>query len=237
MYNINHLNIGETLRKYRKIKHLSLEYVGDKIYKTKATVSKYEKGEIIPDLYTLLELCNVLGINLSSLIPYIQEVYKSSPFPFNSNKLYMYYLTENKLIESIIEFSFKTNEPIVSFYNGTKNDSTYAYFYEGTMEYTDNIIYLNLKNISSKKLDIERVQIIIPLPLSNVGNCFKCFITGLTPNFSPIVKRGIVSTEPINLEKNHINKLKISHEEIQSIINNNAWILDSKLYDEFFYDE
>lgn len=237
MYNINNLNIGETLRKYRKIKHLSLEYVGEHIYKTKATISKYEKGEIIPDLYTLLELCNILGINLSSIIPYIQEVYKRSPFPFESNKLYMYYLTENKIIESNIEFSFETNEPVISFYNGIKKDSTYAYFYEGTMEYTDNIIYLNLKNISSKKLDIERVQIIIPLPLSNVSNCFKCFITGLTPNFLPIVKRGIVSTEPIKLEAKHIKKLKISNEEMQNIINNNAWILDSKLYDEFFYDE
>ena len=68
MYNTNQTNIGEILRNYRKIKHLSLEDVGNKIYKSKATISKYEKGAIIPDFITTLELCNVLDWRVDMLI-------------------------------------------------------------------------------------------------------------------------------------------------------------------------
>lgn len=239
MYDINSINIGEILRKYRKIKHFSLDYVGQKIYKTKATVSKYEKGEILPDLFTLLQLCNVLEINLSSIIPNIKPLYKDINFPFKTNKLYMYYITEKKLIESIIEFNISKNTDIsVSFYNGTKSDnSSYAYYYEGSLDFSDNFIYINLKNISSKRLNVERVQIIINFTLSNNTDFFNCFITGLTPTFQPIVKRGIVSTKHLSNKELYINKLKISKEELQNIKSNNAWILDTKTYDEFFYNE
>lgn len=67
MYNVSKITIDETLRKYRKIKHLSLDYVGDKISKTKATVSKYERNEIIPDFITILELCNVLDCKIENI--------------------------------------------------------------------------------------------------------------------------------------------------------------------------
>lgn len=60
MYDIKNVNIGKLFRKYRKLKHLSLDYVGEKVFKNKATISKYEKGKIIPDFITVLEICNVL---------------------------------------------------------------------------------------------------------------------------------------------------------------------------------
>ena len=97
MYNTNQINIGQILRKYRKIKHLSLQDVGDKIYKSKATISKYEKGKIIPDFITALELCNVLDIDLSKILPAnIQNHVITNPF--NADTLYLYYVTSNKLI-------------------------------------------------------------------------------------------------------------------------------------------
>ena len=34
----------------------------------------------------------------------------------------------------------------------------------------------------------------------------------------------------------NIKKLKLSRPEVRKILNDNAWILDSKLYDEFYYD-
>ncbi len=238
LYDITNVNLGEILRKQRKLKHLSLEYIGDHIYKTKATISKYEKGEIVPDFVTVLELCNVLDIDISKLAPSITGIY-TSKLPFNTDTLYLYYLTSNKLISSTIKFDLGTgNIYSAHFYNGIKNTSyNPAYYYEGTVECSPTIAYMNFRNISFDKMKLEQVQIIINMPLSNPSNYFNCFITGLTPNFLPIVKRGLITTTPLDLSTIDIKKLKISKEELQKISSDNAWILDNKIYDEFFYNE
>lgn len=238
MYDLNNVNLGNILRKYRKSKQLSLEYIGKKIYKTKATISKYEKGEIIPDFFTVLELCNILDLDISSLAPLIPSVH-ISPLPFNTNTLYLYYLTGNKLISSTIKIEIgKSNNYVVHFYNGIKdNIDNHAYYYEGTIEYSEPITYMNFRNLSCNKMKMEQVQIIISLPLSNTSKFFNCFITGLSPNFLPIVKRGLISTVPLNTSEINMKKLKILKEEAKKISNDNAWILDTKIYDEFFYEE
>lgn len=237
MYEIDYLNIGESLKRYRKLNHYSLENVGNKICKTKATVSKYEKGEIIPDLLTILELCNVFNIDISSLLRKASN--NASLLPKLSNdKLYLYYLTDKKVITSIINIIITPDgEYKAILYNGVKkNTQNYAYYYEGDIEYSEYSTYINLKNLNSNKFSLERVHIIISLPLSNTINCCNCFISGMTPNFLPIIKRGLVSSTPLNIDKKYIDKLKISKQEISQIINDNAWILNTKLYDEFFYD-
>ena len=187
---------------------MSLEDVGNKIYKSKATISKYEKGAIIPDFITTLELCNVLGINLSDILSLNTENTIFSN-PFNTDTLYLYYVTANKLISSIIKINNNTSDVFqAQFYNGVKTDiASCAYYYEGSLEFLDNIAYVNLKNV-----------------------------TGLTPNYLPIIKKGLISTFPLEISKINIKKLKLSRPEVRKILNDNAWILDSKLYDEFYYD-
>ena len=67
MYLIEKNTLGETLREYRKINDMTLQEVGDKIFKSKVTVCKYESNEILPDFYTLLELCNTYNISINDL--------------------------------------------------------------------------------------------------------------------------------------------------------------------------
>lgn len=239
MYYVNSKFIGGNLRKYRKSKHLSLEHIGNAIGKTKATVSKYETSEIIPDVLTILELCNVLDCKVEDLFPSVPSML-STKTPFNCNKIYMYYMTERKVISSTIVFASNENiQNSAILYNGIKAErihKKFAYCYEGKYECSENVIYINLKNMESHKLGIEQVQIVIHLPLSNISNIYNCFITGLTPNLVPTVKKGIITTQPIDINKKNIPKLKISKEEINQIKVNNSWNLSLKQYDEFFYD-
>ena len=81
-----------------------------------------------------------------------------------------------------------------------------------------------------------KLNFIMVLKLSNTSDFFNCFVTGLTPNYLPIIKKGLISTFPLEISKINIKKLKLSRPEVQKILNDNAWILDSKLYDEFYYD-
>ena len=69
MYDINIKSFCENLKAFRRSRQITLEMLGEKINKTKATVSKYEKGEIVPDFITILEICNSLNISVSQLFP------------------------------------------------------------------------------------------------------------------------------------------------------------------------
>lgn len=241
MYDLNN-NFYELLNKYRKSRGVTLECLGNQIGKTKATVSKYEKGEIIPDIITILEICNYLKISLSQLFPQnINNIKSKNISPFLSNKLYLYYYTENVLITSIIELHEENDTICATLYNGIKNINTYAeqtaYYYEGILECDKTVGYINLSNTVSQNTQLEKLQISFTIPWSKKIEITQFFILGLTPNSIPIVKKGILSISPIkNIEK-YKEELKINNADLKRIQENNAWILENKNYSNFFFNK
>ena len=241
MYNLKDANFKNNLITYRKSRGLSLESLGNKIGKTKATVSKYERGEIIPDIITILEICNALDVNLSQLFPANFNSQNTVYYnPFSSNTVYLYYYAENVLITSILEIVDENNKTCVKFYNGIKNINKYAqehsYYYEGDLECDRINGYINLRNCTSEKIKLEKVQISFNIPWSKNFKITNFFILGITPNSIPIIKKGIISTTPIKKVENFYNDLKLSDDDLFAIQKNNAWILENKNYDHFFFD-
>lgn len=242
MYDLNISDFNKLLTTYRKSRGFTLESLGNKIGKTKATVSKYENGEIIPDILTVLEICNVLDISLSQLFTVSSGFIKSSPHnPFNTNKLYLYYYTENILITSILELLEETNKIFVKLYNGIKDTKAYAnetsYYYEGTLECDRTVGYINLYNPTSQGTQLEKLQISFTIPWSKDFKVTNFFILALTPNSVPIVKKGIISTIPLEDISIYQDNLQVSKVELADMQKNNAWILENKNYDYYFYKE
>lgn len=216
MYDLSNINIGKTLRKYRKIKHLSLEYIGNKIYKSKATVSKYEKGEIIPDFVTVLEICNILDIDLPTLFPSVSPIIlkKNS---LNFETLYLYYLTDNKLIKSLVKLHKDSNE--VQLYDNVKtNLKDFEFYYEGIIDYSDNINYLNLKSIDSKTC----FKIFTSQPISDIKTICNCFILYSSQDSTLITKKGFLSVSPLSANQKYKKLLQTSEEDIK----NNELLID-----------
>ncbi len=60
--------IGKRIRIFRKNRKLSIEELAGMISKSKATVSKYERGEIIVDIVTLYDIAAALGIQVGLLL-------------------------------------------------------------------------------------------------------------------------------------------------------------------------
>ena len=241
MYNINIDNFAKQLMLYRKNRKITLETLGNKIHKSKSTVSKYEKGKIIPDIITVLEICNILDIDISQLFPSVSSSnVKTLSNPFKANKLYVYYYTENFLITSILEIFEQKDSILVKFYNGIKDVSTYlkdlSYLYEGTLICDNTVGYINLYNSISTSSQIEKLQISFNIPWSKSIDITNFFILALSPNSLPIVKKGIISTHEIKEFKPYGEDLKISDEEIKKIQLHNAWILENKNYNHFFFD-
>lgn len=61
--------IGQKIRSFRKRKNLTLDEFGQKIYKSKANLSKYESGEISIDIDTLYQIAGALDIQVNQLMP------------------------------------------------------------------------------------------------------------------------------------------------------------------------
>ena len=59
MENINNY-VGMKIKNYRRMKKLTIQQLADRIHKSRATVSKYENGEITVDIETLYEISRAL---------------------------------------------------------------------------------------------------------------------------------------------------------------------------------
>ena len=69
---MNEINvyIGGQIRKYRKANSMTLQQLADVIHKSRATVCKYENGEISIDIATLYEISQALQVSFGQLTSY-----------------------------------------------------------------------------------------------------------------------------------------------------------------------
>ena len=242
IYKIEDINIGKKLQYYRKLTNKTLLEVGNYIHKSKATVSKYENNQIIPDAITLLELCNCLNIPITDFFPVIKAKNNQSISlfnPFGTDKLFIYYYTNSKLMTSIIDIFISNNQYNCKFYNGIKDTANYqhcAYYYEGIFESNRTTTYFTLYNSSHKNNMLEKVHIVANIPWSDNVKICKGLILGLTPNSNPIVKKIIISSFEIKDIHKYDDALIFSKEDVKKIYYDGALILENKNYDEFFFD-
>lgn len=241
MYELNKDIFAANIKFYRKSRNIMMKQLGEIIGKTKATVAKYENGEIIPDILTVLEICNALDISISQLIPTNKVIYNNCYNPFLTDNIYMYYYTGNLLITSVMEIMEENNEIKVKYYNGVKEIEKYAensaYSYEGKLICDKSIGYIELFNTTTNNTVFEKIQISFFITWATKFEMTKFFIMGLTPNANPVIKKGILSTKPITNFKNFQDDLTITDEEIKNIKKSNNWVLDNKNYNHFYYDK
>ena len=61
-------NISVNIKKYRTLKCMTQTKLGEKLYVTPQTVSKWEKGIALPDLQNLCKIAEILEISVDRLL-------------------------------------------------------------------------------------------------------------------------------------------------------------------------
>ena len=89
-------HIGSRIRNFRRMKKLTIQQLADLIHKSRATVSKYETGEITLDIETLYDISSALDVDFNQLTDYrppkqenavqVADYSGKSPF-FHADKL------------------------------------------------------------------------------------------------------------------------------------------------------
>ena len=65
---MDQLKIGKFIAECRKTKNLTQMQLAEKLGITDKAISKWERGIAMPDSSTMLELCDILGINVNELL-------------------------------------------------------------------------------------------------------------------------------------------------------------------------
>ena len=92
--------IGINLKRIRLLKNLSLNEAGKLLNMTATAVSKYEKGEIIPDSKKLIDFANAYNVNSIDLL----KVYNAPKMKFNSFRKRKRLVGKNlELLENLIQ--------------------------------------------------------------------------------------------------------------------------------------
>lgn len=222
MQTINQL-IGQRIKQFRKNQHLSMEALGKLIYKSKATISKYESGEIAIDITTLYEIANVLKIDVEQLLIQIEEKDKQDdqiPAFFQNIKIlycYFYDGRSDKISLSILEIGAKiaNNKYSAYFYLNIKDTNAYLhaeYAYKGVLEHYDIISNLILTN---QQTPLEHTYISFISPF-NDGTCKTAMMASIsTRPVMPIASKLLFSKQPLVIDEQLKKQLLISEADLK----------------------
>ena len=154
--------IGSRIREFRKAQGITLQQLADMIHKSRASVSKYENGDIVLDVQTLYDVSAALRVPLSvltDLSPFHQETPRPasgasgvSPF-FQAERLYFYFYDGRykRLKDGVIDIH-KSSEPgasceaTLSIRAVTPSGLSSGIFYSGKVVYSDMLIRFSFVN-------------------------------------------------------------------------------------------
>lgn len=162
MTNLIAKNIGSKVRFFRKKRGMTLQELADAISKSRATVSKYENGEIIIDIVTLYEIAAALDIEVDQLL-YVPEKPKdisgSDAIPAffkDLSRIYTYRFDgrNNTLLRGVIDISTRIQENTYKamFYLNIKSFEEYQQCqntYVGKVRFFNTLTRFELENQDS----------------------------------------------------------------------------------------
>jgi len=210
--------LGKKLRARRRTKHMTLSDLSKKLNKSVATISKYEKGEVLISIDTLVDICQILNIDIASLLPITSTDKSAAEIAryqnYFSDKLYLYWFNgeKNCLQKAVLEN--KNLSLTATMYYDVDDISNYYeanYIYEGDITYSDTCTVFILVN-TKPPFDILTLR----LPSIGINSMHVVgLISTITYFYQSIAMKVIASENPLNDELK--NALHISSDELKNI--------------------
>ena len=172
-------------------------------------------------------MCSILNIDISSVfISENEETFFQKNF-FQTNSLYLYYYSNNRLIESLIRILENSSNNSLECYlfngvNDFKNYKNCPYSYKGTCVLDQNNIFFNFHNYNNESFDLlENISITAKFPGTQYSSVYACILTGITPNLEPCINKAFFSKNPISYNFEKFDKLlQFDENELDYIRNN-----------------
>ncbi len=209
------VRIGEKIRMMRKARHLTLQDLADRIHKSRATMCKYENGEIIADISTLYDISCALMVPLNQLtdIPLPESsipknhgkvdeagLHNEAAF-FQAERLYFYFYDGRYqyLKDGVITIGKRDPETgdydctlSICIMSGSDGRASELY-YTGKVLYSDMLIRFSFIN-TCNKLEEALLYIFNPLEQRDQTTGLLCSIS--TADLVPCAFKCLVTLQP-----------------------------------------
>lgn len=232
MPQFNKKDFGNNLKKFRKLKGLTQENLGNAIKKSGSTIARFETGRLLPNAEEIVLMCNELGINETELFKSSTDNIiniENSRNPFKTKELYLYYQAYFPKTDSykIGNFKLKLIEKseicLVDFVDYKTNQI----YMTGHLLSDTNVAIFVFENNKEYSLRLEVTEIIL-----NISNGINGMMLGslccTNGNYEPSIRKCIISKTPIDSKEILKQNLKISNKEIDDLKMNNILYLDTK---------
>ena len=234
---------GGRIRTFRKLRKMTLQQLADAISKSRATVSKYETGEIILDIQTLYDISAVLDIPVSKLLDYQpprEEVpvtipqgrMNASPF-FQAETLYFYFYDGryHRLKEGLIQIRKESPredgcwDATLSIWSTTESGRSSETYYTGSVLYSDMLIRFSFLN-QYNKLEQDLLYIFNPLDLRDNTEGLLCGIS--SADLMPCAFKCLVTLSPCEDYENLKQRLAFTQKDMRRWQKLNMLIVDNR---------
>ena len=229
------IHVGQKIRLYRKMKGLTIEVFAGMIHKSKATVSKYENGDISIDIETLFVIAQALEIPVNQLIDYTKEEAPAEGegtvnHQLTKSRYYMYFYDgrRNRIARNIIEVQDGGQE------NGVFDANMYAYLenfdnyyqckllYHGVMRRYDTFVNFNFENQNNK---VERAFLYAINSFSHSGRMAGLYCGLSTQPILPACFKFVLSPEILEEDEELKAELMVSKEDIKVLKKMNMFVV------------
>ncbi|MBP1744540.1 MAG: helix-turn-helix protein [Firmicutes bacterium] len=217
--------VGKKIRNFRKKRKMTVQNLADHIQKSKATVSKYETGEISIDLVTLYAVADALKIHVEQLLyiePYA-EIYSGSSEPSaffkNSSRFYSYIYDgrNNSLMRCVIDIFPQADQPKFKtvLYMNVKNYKNYEDCENTYWGYTEHYDVLTTMTLINQATPVEKIMINILASFMDADKKWGLMASVSFRPFMPVASKMLFSKTPLAETQELIDELKISKEDIR----------------------
>ena len=227
------IHVGQRIRLYRKMKGLTIETFSGMIRKSKATVSKYENGDISIDIETLFVIAQALEVSVNQLVDYAEEAAEgvgSAKGLLRKSRYYMYFYDgrRNRIARNVIEVQDGGKE------NGVFDANMYAYLedfdhyyqckllYRGEMRRYDTFVNFNFENQNNK---VERAFLYAINSFSHSGRMAGLYCGLSTQPILPACFKFVLSPEILEEDEELKMELMVSREDIKVLKKMNMFVV------------
>lgn len=230
------MHVGQKIRLYRKMKGLTIETFAGMINKSKATVSKYENGDISIDVETLFVIAQALETSVTQLIDYMEDAHEDAEGKGKTagrrskTRYYMYFYDgrRSRIARNIIEVQDGGEE------NGVFDANMYAYLenfedyyrckllYHGEMRRYDTFVNFNFENQNNK---VERAFLYAINSFSHSGRMAGLYCGLSTQPILPACFKFVLSPEILEEDEALKMELMVSREDIKMLKKMNMYVV------------
>ena len=218
------LKIGKSIRDIRKARGLKLEELAADIQKSKATLSKYERGEILPDLETLILIADILNIHLDQVLPQSEsqrsELWEVRPSFFKGAKRFYSYFFDgrtNKLVPSLFDVysAIDINRYKLAMYMNYSDPEHYQRCENTFWGYIEHFDAMSIIELTNQDNPMEKASIQVLASFLDADTKWALWNGVSSRPMMPVATKMLLSKKPLPEDAELIKSLKISKEDIK----------------------